>query len=307
MKKTLLLLLVSIFIYSCSDDDSYNGDDEPTQDNSIARILQVNAITNQIVLSNLGTSTVDVGEYFLCLGPGRYPQVANIANGSTNLAPSQSVTLTYEINEAADGIGLFTTNTFNTSDPDVLLDYMQWGAPNQARVDQAVTAGRWDNATSFLDGSSPFTFSGDADEFGATFWNSTVVESRVIRILQVNTDSDEIVLSNFGNVNVNVGDYWLCLGPGNYAQVSNIANGSTDLGPNQQVTLSYNLSSTAEGIGIFATNTFGSSDPDVLLDYVQYGGANQDRVNQAVQAGRWDSETNFVQGASPYNFNGNAT
>ncbi|WP_111684447.1 hypothetical protein [Winogradskyella tangerina] len=304
MKKIFLLLLISLGFFSCStDDDSYNND--PTPESSVVRLLSVNAITNQIELLNLGNSTVNVADYYLCLGPGRYPRVGDIAVGSTNLAPNQRVILNYELNEAAEGILLFTTNTFTSTDPEVLLDYIQYGAPNQVRVENAVIAGRWDNEANFIDGGSPYTFTGTADQFGSGFWESTFIESRVVRITEVNTTTNEIELSNFGNVSVNVGNYWLCLGPGNYEQISNIASGTTDLAPNQTVSITYNLG-TAEGVGIFATNTFGSTDPEVLLDYMQYGGANQDRVNQAVQAGRWDSETNFVQGASPYRFNGNA-
>ncbi len=306
MKKIFLLLLTGL-IFSCSsDDDSYSGGDDPVPNASVVRILQVNAVTDQVTLSNFGTTSVDVGSYWLCLGPGTYAQIADIATGSTTLSANQSITVSYEMNDAADGLGLFSTNSFQSTDPNVLLDYMQWGAPNQARVGQAVTAGRWDSATSFIVGDSPFTFTGEADEFGASFWEATVTESRVIRILEVNADTNEIVLSNFGNVSVDVADYWLCLGPGNYAQISNIASGSTNLSPNQEVTLTFNLSPISEGLGIFTTNTFGSTDPDVLLDYVQWGAPNQDRVNQAVTAGRWDSAANFVADGSPYNFTGGA-
>uniref|UniRef100_UPI00262A66DC T9SS type A sorting domain-containing protein n=1 Tax=Winogradskyella sp. TaxID=1883156 RepID=UPI00262A66DC len=49
---------------------------------------------------------------------------------------------------------------------------------------QAVTAGRWDDANNFVSGSSPYTFTGTATDFGSTFWDSTLsiedfFESRV--------------------------------------------------------------------------------------------------------------------------------
>ncbi|WP_299364135.1 hypothetical protein [Winogradskyella sp.] len=170
MKKIFLLLLITIGCFSCSsDDDSYN-DNEPIPETSVVRLLSVNAITNEVEISNLGNATVNVENYYLCLGPGRYPRIGDIATGSTNLAPDQSVTLNYELSEAAEGILLFTTNTFTSTDPDVLLDYIQWGAPNQIRVENAVTAGRWDSASNFVQGNSPFRFNGNATDIGVTFW-----------------------------------------------------------------------------------------------------------------------------------------
>ncbi|RNC88197.1 MAG: hypothetical protein ED556_03155 [Winogradskyella sp.] len=305
MKK--LILLVSICtacLVSCSDDDSYN-DPTPVETSSAIRILEVNTETDQIILSNFGTDLTETGNYFLCLGPGTYVRVSDAASGSTNLAPGEQVTLSYDVNPTSGGLGIFSTNTFGSSDPDILLDYVQWGAANQARVDQAVTAGRWDNAANFLAQGSPYTFNGNSDDFGSSFWASAEA-SNVVRISEVNAGTDQVSLVNFGNVSVEVGDYWLCLGPGTYVRVSDAASGSTNLAPGEQVTLSYDVNPTSGGLGIFSTNTFGSSDPDILLDYVQWGAANQARVDQAVTAGRWDSATNFVTDGPLYEFNGQA-
>ena len=215
--------------------------------------------------------------------------------------------LDYDVNEASDGLGIFSTNTFGSSDPSILLDYVQWGAADQARVDQAVTAGRWDNANNFVANGSPYTFSGEGDEFGSTFWEGTPEpESRVVRIAQVNANTDQVWLANFGNVSVDVGDYFLCLGPGTYVRVSDATNASTNLEPGENVMLSYDVNESVDGLSVFSTNTFGSSDPSILLDYVQWGGANQARVNQAVTAGRWDDANNFINGGPTYTFNGNA-
>ncbi|WP_299115545.1 hypothetical protein [uncultured Winogradskyella sp.] len=280
------------------------GAEEPTP---LVRILQVDASTDRVWLSNFGTTSVDVGDYFLCLGPGTYVRVSDATNGSTTIAPGANIMLDYDVNEASDGLGIFSTNTFGSSDPSILLDYVQWGAPNQARVNQAVTAGRWDNANNFVANGSPYTFSGEGDEFGSTFWEGTPEpESRVVRIAQVNANTDQVWLANFGNVSVDVGDYFLCLGPGTYVRVSDATNASTNLAPGENVMLSYDVNETVDGLSIFSTNTFGSSDPSILLDYVQWGAGNQARVNQAVTAGRWDDANNFIDGGPSYTFNGNA-
>jgi len=140
----------------------------------IIRVSSVNTDLDEIVLSNLGSTTVEVGTYWLCLGPGTYVQVSAAASANTNLGPGESVTVSYDVNPSADGFSLFSTNSFGSNDPSILVDYVQWGAANQPRVDQAVAAGRWDDAANFVTGGSPYVFNGGADDFGSSFWNSTL-------------------------------------------------------------------------------------------------------------------------------------
>ncbi|MCC1483513.1 hypothetical protein [Winogradskyella immobilis] len=306
MKKLILLLLIPAFILSCSSDDDAIVIEENNGD-GIIRITQVNTQGDLLVLSNLGTASTDVGEYYLCLGPGTYVRVANAASGSTVIAPNQSLTLEYDVNEASGGLSLFSTNSFSSSDPNILLDFMQWGAGNQARASQAVTAGRWDSVANFIPLGSPYNFTGEADQFGATFYEASEVEAAtpVVRILQVDASADIVWLSNFGSESVDVGDYFLCLGPGTYVRVSDAASGSTTIAPGANIQLSYDVNETEDGLSIFSTNTnFNSSDPSILLDYVQWGAGNQARVDQAVTAGRWDNSANFVADGSPYAFTG---
>ena len=277
----------------------------PEESTPIIRILQVDAQQDLVWLSNFGTETVDVGDYFLCLGPGTYVRVSDATNNATEIAPGANLMLSYDVNPTADGLSIFSTNTFGSSDPSILLDYVQWGAGNQARVNQAVTAGRWDNANNFVPMGSPYTFNGEAEQFGSTFWDSAE-PSTVVRISAVNSSTDQVTLQNFGNVSVDVGTYWLCLGPGTYVRVSDATSSSTTLAPGSSVVLDYDVNETVDGLSVFSTNTFGSSDPSILLDYVQWGAGNQARVNQAVTAGRWDNANNFVNGGPAFSFSGNA-
>ena len=271
----------------------------------VLRILTVDTDTDQVTLTNLGGSSIDVGDYFLCLGPGTYQQIGNVANGSTMLAPDSTITLDYDMNPTQDGLSIFSTNSFSSSDPSILLDYVQWGAGDQPRVDQAVAAGRWDDVANSVADGSPYLFNGSSTNFGSDFWEGTEAAGEgVLRILAVDTDTDQVTLTNLGGSSIDVGDYFLCLGPGTYQQIGNVANGSTMLAPDSTITLDYDMNPTQDGLSIFATNSFGSSDPAVLLDYVQWGGANQARVSQAVTAGRWDDVANFVAEGSPYNFIG---
>jgi len=311
MKKGIFMLLLSILVASCNtDDDAIIAEDTTyNTENKVIRITEVNADTNEITLTNLGNTAQNIGDYWLCLGPGTYVKVSDAASGSTNVNPNQSIVLTYDTDANADGLSLFSVNTFASTDPDVLVDYVQWGEGNQARVDQAVTAGRWDSASNFVSMVSPYTFSGSATEFGSAFWQGTqpLPANAIIRIESVNTATDEITLVNLGNAPLDIADYWLCLGPGTYSRVSAATSASTNLDPDQSVTLSYDVDPNADGLSIFSVNTFGSTDPDVLADYVQWGEGNQPRVDQAVTAGRWDNVSNVASGASPYTFTGSAT
>ena len=310
MNKSLFyiaFIAVLILAMSCTPDNEEL--EQAFVDESInLRITQVNTSTDEIVLTNYSNIPVNVASYWLCLGPGTYVQIGDITSisGTTNLDPNQSVTVTYDVNTGNGGLSLFATNTFASSDPNILLDYVQWGAGNQARADQAVTAGRWNDANSFVSQGSPYNFDGTPEQFGAIYW-SEATTSRVVRVTEVNTSTDQIVLSNYGNVTLDVGSYWLCLGPGTYVQVSNATNGTTSINPGESVTLSYDINPASGGFSLFSTNTFGSSDPSILLDYVQWGAGNQARAGQAVTAGRWDNVNNFVPLATPYEFNGTAT
>ncbi|MGV6832085.1 MAG: hypothetical protein ACWA5P_11070 [bacterium] len=317
MKKILLpITIIAMLFVGCSSDDDglYNTppDSDPGSDDTtsvtVVRITQVNTTTNEVVLSNLGDSAVEVGSYFLCLGPGTYQQVSGSTTESTNLNPNASVTLSYSMNANEDGLGLFATNDFSSTDSDVLLDYIQWGAANQPRVDQAVAAGRWDNVNNFVPLGSPYSFTGSATEFGSNFWEETELPAGegVLRILSINTANDEITLTNLGGSDLEIGEYWLCLGPGTYERIDAATSASTLLSPTETITISYDIDPSMDGLSIFSTNAFSSSDPDILLDFVQWEAGNQPRAGQAVQAGRWDDINNFITGGSPYNFVGDS-
>lgn len=315
MKKSILLITILTLFFSCSSDDDNTIEDvvvpiiEETEESAVIRISQVDAKSDLVVLSNLGTTTTNVGTYWLCLGPGTYVNVADATTESTNLAPNESVTLSYDVNQTADGLGIFTENSFTSSDPDILIDYVQWGAGNQARVGQAVTAGRWNDATAFVASGDVYNFTGQASQFGSSFYESISEEAAepVVRVLKVDADLDQVWLSNLGSASIDVADYWLCLGPGTYRRIGDITTLATVIEPGANIMVSYDVNEVADGLGLFSTNTsFGSSDPTIFVDYVQWGAANQARVDQAVTAGRWDDADNFLAIGDSYTFTGEA-
>lgn len=320
MKKIFLPLVTILLTISCSTDDletdgsSQSPNDSETNDQSsgsgLFRFSEVDTVNDEITISNLGDGNLEVGDYFLCLGPGTYRQVSALTSESTLLTPGGSIILSYDVDQAQGGLSVFTTNEFASASPSVLLDYIQWGAPNQARVDQAVTAGRWDDANNLAPGVEVFSFDGTSTQFGSAFWTGNTPPppvDGVLRVLQVRPNADEVILTNLGNTTIDAGSYWFCLGPGTYARVSNLVSGDTTLNRGETLTVSYDVNPSEDGLSVFATNTFGSSDPDILLDYVQWGAGNQARVNQAVTAGRWDSAANFVPTAAQLEFTGEAS
>ncbi len=311
MKKFFLSCFVALATFACSSDDDNSETEIPdmSEEFAVVRIAQVDAENDQVTLINLGVSSVDAGSYWLCLGPGTYRQVSDIASGDTVLDVNETLTVSYDVNPDADGLGVFSDNQFSSSDPEILIDYVQWGAGDQARVEQAVAAGRWDDSDLYVQGVDVFVFNGEATEFGSTFWsgNTEMEIDGVLRILTVRPMADEIVLSNLGDTNIDAGSYWLCLGPGTYRQISDIATSSTMLGADETLTVSYDVNPDADGLGVFSDNQFSSSNPEILIDYVQWGAVDQARVEQAVAAGRWDDVSNFVETAEIIEFTGGAT
>lgn len=179
MRKSLLLVLalMSLSIFSCeSDDESTAVNDTPVYEvevpNSIIRVSMVNTSTNEVTLTNLGNTATNIGEYFFCLGPGTYRQISDLSEASTTIAPNETLTVVYNLIDAAgDGLSIFTSGVFSSSDPEILIDYVQWGAANQPRVNQAVEAGRWNDAGAFIETNTTYSFNGQAAQFGVSFWS----------------------------------------------------------------------------------------------------------------------------------------
>ncbi len=179
MKKLISILFVSLLILSCGSDDNNdtntdnNNPEEPETDvpqSAIIRIASVNTDTDTVTLTNLGNTSIDIGSYFLCLGPGTYKQISDITTENTTLTNTATISLSYDVNPDTDGLSIFSSNAFSSSEPEVLIDYVQWGSGNQARVDQAVTAGRWDAVDNFVPLATSYTFTGTSNEIGVQFW-----------------------------------------------------------------------------------------------------------------------------------------
>ncbi len=300
---------------------------EGVEGEAIIRLLQVDLASERITLKNFGTATRDLSTFWFCLGPGQYNALSNYTNlsGDLTLEPNEELTIdltsgsqnVQALPDAQGALILFAVGgNFGSSDPEILLDFVQWGVGNQNRVGQAVTAGRWPDANEFVAGVAPYNYVGGATDIGADFWEATAAGEAAIRITFVNPNEETVTVQNLGTAAQNISAYWFCLGPGQYNPLNNYTdiNGDLDLAPGEAVT--FNLTSGSQnvqalpdangGLGLFANTNFSSNSANDLKDYLQWGAGNQNRVSQAVNAGRWPNAGDFVDGTAPYTFIGNA-
>ena len=312
--KKLLLALTALVLY--------------TVGYSQVRLVNINPESEQVTIKNFGINTVDISGYQFCLGPGQYNAVNDYSSIDGDLLLSENEEVVFNLTSGGEnvtnlpnaqgGLGLFSSRNFGSNNPSDLLDYVQWGAGNQARVSQAVTANRWDGANSFVFGEAPFNYIGGANDVGAEFWEDAPTGEAIVRLIIVDPLTETVTLKNFGTASEDIAPYFFCLGPGQYNNLANYtsATGDLTLEPNEEIT--FDLTSGSEnvqalpdangGLGLFNVGgNFGTSDPAIFKDYMQWGASDQNRAGQAVTAGRWDDEISFIDGKAPYIYLGETT
>ncbi|WP_190811589.1 spondin domain-containing protein [Flagellimonas sp. S3867] len=307
MRRNLFkVVLFAAILASCSDDDNDIVGEIPTEPEPTAevdvRLNEVQYLGNWVEIVNNGDSTVDLGDYFLCLGPGTYRRVSDLTvNGNLQLTAGSYLSISYEMPNAEGGLGLYSNNS-DFTDASTLVDFVQWGAGSTARENVAVEAGVW-TAGEFVPvlGNADNTIIFDGEGVGASNWAETTTvtigednlltvpeEIRSIVINEVQYGSKDLIeLYNNGNVTVDLSSYWLCLGPGTYVQLENVTpeSGSIELAAGEFVVVPYALPDTEGGLGLYSNNSFTSAD--AIMDFVQWGAAGSARENVAVEAGIW--------------------
>ncbi|MCL6275224.1 lamin tail domain-containing protein [Muricauda sp. 2012CJ35-5] len=307
MKRNLFTaLLFAVLLSSCSDDDNdivgeIPTTPEPTADADV-RLNEVQYLGDWVEIRNNGNETVDLSDYFLCLGPGTYQRLSDLTvNGNLQLAAGAMVSVAYEMPNATGGLGLYNSNS-DFTDASTLADFVQWGAGSSARENVAVEAGIW-TAGDFVPvmGNSDNTLIYDGNGIGVANWAETTTptigeenqltvpeEIRSIVINEVLYGSRDLVeLYNNGNVAVDLSSYWMCLGPGNYVQLGNVTpeSGNLELAAGEFLVVPFSLPDTEGGLGLYSSNAFTSSE--AIMDFVQWGAASSPRENVAVEAGIW--------------------
>ncbi|GEM_PF-1819776 len=178
------------------------------------KVISVDPTSNVLTINNPGSMLADLTNYQLCLGPGTYVRIGTLTplSGNIMLEAGESVTLSYTMDAMADGLSLFSNSNFGSSNSTDLIDYVQWGAANQPRVSQAVTAGRWDDANNFVSGSAPYTTTSGGS---AAAWSACDVEGGAIQIagttdttatICVGEGTDDLIPVEFVDMGVLNGD-----------------------------------------------------------------------------------------------------
>ena len=115
----------------------------------------------------------------------------------------------------------------------------------------------------------------------------TAGEANIV-INEIN-DNDEVEITNTGDASLDISDYWLCDFPA-YTQLGNLTIVCGDdlvLEPGEIVTVNagFDLSSADGEMGLYTSNSFGSSA--AMIDYVEWGSTGHTRSSVAVAAGIW--------------------
>jgi len=309
MKKNFFkAFLLAGLLASCNKDDApeiFNEPDpvveEPTGISSVV-LNEVEYLGNRVEIYNNGDTSVDLNGYFLCLGPASYAEIASLeATGNKVLAPGEFLVVGYDMPNASGGLGLYKNNS-GFGDAANIADFVQWGEAGAARENVAVEAGLW-AAGEFVPvmGDAVNSIIYDGDGKGAENWaETTTVTFNEANVLTVPVEMMSVVLNevqygnkdlieiyNNGDVTVDLAEYWLCLGPGNYSKIGDITpdSGNIALEAGEFLVLPFALPDTEAGIGLYSNNQF--TNAEAIVDFVQYGAAGSARENVAVAAGIW--------------------
>lgn len=187
MKKTILsLLAAATFGYA----------------NAQIVINEIDPTTNSIELKNLGTSSVDVSDFWLCDFP-KYTQISSgelKKDGSTTIAPGGFLVISgWTLNQDAE-LGLYNSPNYGTSS--AVVDYVEWGSNNHQRSATAVAAGTWtsgDFLPKIETGESiEYDGSGDTKEDYAIKTSTTLgsENSVILNVFDFNQPSSVVVFPN---------------------------------------------------------------------------------------------------------------
>lgn len=322
MKKIFLsATLVFMGLLSCSDDDSEaEVSTVPTETETevveaetpvVPPVVNTPEIVDRVVLNEFNTTgdwvelanisgeSVDVSGYILCLGPGTYRSIGSltIISGESTIPAGGFLVVNYELTDSSGGLGLYE-NGSDFTNPETLLDFVQYGASGSSREDVAVAADIWtlnDVVALPTDSSASLAYDGEGnssrdwtiDATPTVGLDNATAEAGVV-INEFNVLGDLIELANLSDEPVNVSNYILCLGPGTYRSIQSlrIISGDLNIPAGGFLVLEYDLTELSGGLGLYENNS-DFTDPDTLLDFVQYGAAGSVRESVAVAAGIW--------------------
>ncbi len=110
-----------------------------------------------------------------------------------------------------------------------------------------------------------------------------------IVLSRVGESSQIFDIKNIGSDTVDVSDYWICKGPGQYFRIGDIVlecgTFNTIMAPGDVNGLNIGVSNTDGELGLYNTDDFTNSD--AIIHYVEWGSTGHPRSSVAVAAGLW--------------------
>ncbi len=151
MKRNLFYAaaLAAVLISSCdSDDEPINVPinppiEEPIPSVGTVVLNEVEYLGNRVEIYNNSNASVDITNYWLCLGPGRYSRIGALEiEGNLVLGAGELAVVSYNMPTESGGLGLYRTGG-GFGNPDNIVDFVQWGEAGSPRENVAVSAGIW--------------------------------------------------------------------------------------------------------------------------------------------------------------------
>ncbi len=304
------LSLLLIFAFGCGDDDQPDPMPPAPAPDIEVRIVSVDPANNLFTLQNFGSAAVDISDFRLCSKFQYTPDLEGltIVTGSLNLAAGATVTLSdWPLDEAGADLGLYQ-QTSDFEDADTMQDFVQWVTAGNGRESVAVQKGIWGSGE-FIEGNGPYTYTGNGQQNGVDQWEaSSSTVGPIIRILSVDPAADVFVLQNFGDEALDISDYRFCSRFNYTSDLSSLTinQGSLNLEPDATVEISgWDVDDTSADFGLYLPSG-GFSDPDALVDFVQYGAGGIGREPVAVAKDIW-SAGDFLTGTGPFTYQGDGT
>lgn len=148
------------------------------------RLLEVHPEDEYITLKNFGDCQADISNYVL-VSESAFVVIDNlqVVNGDKNIAPGEAVTLYWNNwNPGSQKRELALYKPFaNPENPNHLVDFVQWTQPGSTHESTAQMAGVWE-AGQFVEAVSPYSFIGEADDYGVMYWDYASLPCDIISI-----------------------------------------------------------------------------------------------------------------------------
>jgi len=171
-------------------------------------IIVVNEINGngEVELANIGTTSQDVSSYWLCNFPA-YSQMSNltiVCGGDLILDPGEIVTVNagFTIDPADGEMGLYIINDY--SDPNDIIDYVEWGSSGHQRSSVAVNANIWtagDFAAAFT---APNSLEYDGGGDASTDWSEDAASPCVANVVANGGEVAYKIFPNPANDNITI-------------------------------------------------------------------------------------------------------